>query len=455
MTTTLQTHPLSVLVARSNLSAAAYLKKVADRHRLLGYGSMAYRREKLTRWTSGTTPERSAQLAIAHLHGIAPAEVDRLGWPAFLLRAFPDDQDALEVPWTPQGTVTALISASSGSGEHMELDRRGFLVTTAGALATTLAHWSTAAPAIAVDDRRRRVGADAVDLFESRLSALRHLDDTVGAGRVYDAALLELRLVSDLLSNASYTTPVGRKLFGCAAEAARLAGWCAYDADRHAQAERHFVTSMRASASADDPTIGALTLGFWANLRYNAGDPRGALDLVDAALAERHAISSPRVRAMLHARAARAHSKAGEATAAWRSIDAAFSSYGASPPPREDLAQLYWVNHGELHQVAASSALALSEPSRALQHFQAAVSHEDPYDEQREVRGAVIYQARQAEAHLALGDVDAAVDLGHQVIQAMGGVESERSAGTLVKLRGILNDHRENPAVQDFLDYAA
>lgn len=115
---------------------------------------------------------------------------------------------------------------------------------------------------------------------------------------------------------------------------------------------------------------------------------------------------------------------------------------------------MYWINHGELHQVAASSALSLNEPKRALENFTAALTHADPYDTDREARGSAIYLARQAEAHLALGDVDAAVEVGHHVIGAMGGVDSARTTGTLAELRDHLNDHRHVPTVREFLDYA-
>ncbi|GAA3386359.1 transcriptional regulator [Streptomyces racemochromogenes] len=448
--TAVETHPLTTLMARHGLTAAGYLKRVADRHQALGYGAMAHRKEKATRWTrEGVTPERTALLAIASLHGIDHADVHRYGWPGFLLLALDDDQAVLESPWTVAGTVTALTDVGG------PVDRRGFLIASTSTLAAAVAQWTTAEPALAVTDRGRRVGAEATALFDVRLDALRHLDDTVGAGHVYDAAVLELRLITDLLKNASYTEDTGRRLFAAAAEASRLAGWCAYDHGRHAAAERHFVTSLRASASATDHTLGAVTLAFWANLRYNANDPHGALHLLDGALADRRKISSPRVTAMLHARAARAHSKADAPSAAWRQIDAAFDAYSRADSPKADLPSMYWVNHGELHQVAASSALSLSEPRRALEHFNAALHHDDPYDSDREVRGAVIYQVRQAEAHLALGDINAALDTGHQVITAMGGIDSARTTGTLQELRAQLADHQHIPTVRDFLDYAA
>ncbi|MGW2654387.1 hypothetical protein ACWC1D_12145 [Streptomyces sp. NPDC001478] len=116
--------------------------------------------------------------------------------------------------------------------------------------------------------------------------------------------------------------------------------------------------------------------------------------LLDGALADRRKISSPRVRAMLHARAARAHSKAGEPLAAWRQIDAAFDAYAQADVPEADLAPMYWINHGELHQVAASSAVSLGEPMRALENFRATLAHEGPYDTDREARGLRVVGGR-------------------------------------------------------------
>ncbi|WP_433241499.1 hypothetical protein ACQPYK_36335 [Streptosporangium sp. CA-135522] len=49
--TAVECHPLTTLMARHNLTAARYLKRVADRHLALGFGAMAYRKEKACRWT--------------------------------------------------------------------------------------------------------------------------------------------------------------------------------------------------------------------------------------------------------------------------------------------------------------------------------------------------------------------------------------------------------------------
>ncbi|MFJ6797083.1 hypothetical protein [Streptomyces sp. NPDC091268] len=100
---------------------------------------------------------------------------------------------------------------------------------------------------------------------------------------------------------------------------------------------------------------------------------------------------------MLHARAARAHSTAGALDQTWRHIDAYFNA----DVPEGDLASMYWINRGELHQGTASPALSLGEPRRAPAGFTAALADEDPYDTNRETRGTGVYRVRPTEGYLA------------------------------------------------------
>ncbi|MCX4792757.1 MULTISPECIES: hypothetical protein [unclassified Streptomyces] len=92
---------------------------------------------------------------------------------------------------------------------------------------------------------------------------------------------------------------------------------------------------------------------------------------------------------------------------------------------------------------------------RALESFRTALTDKNPYNSDHAARGTLIHQARQVEAHLALGNIDAALDLGHQVIDTIGGVDSARTASALEELRGRTAGHRHTPAAADFLAYAA
>ncbi|MFI6449653.1 transcriptional regulator [Kitasatospora sp. NPDC050543] len=449
-------HPLNQVLALRGWTSEFCLRRVAAKHKDLGYGAMAVRKEKVSRWTrpdSPQTPNVSTQLAMADVLGIDSREVYARPWPHWLLLALQDDSTIWESPWTPAGTIQALEDA----GGLVELDRRGFLIATTATVAAVLAQWATAEPAPARSFGGRQVGAAVADRFDSRLNELRHLDDDLGSDHVYDAARAESRLITRLLRDNTYTEATGRRLHACAAEASRLAGWCAFDSGQSAAAEKHFVASLRAAAGSSDRTAGATTLAFWANVRYSSQrpDPRGALDLVDGALAQRADITSPRVLTMLHIRKARAHSIAQEPTAAYRAIDDALAAYGQGTSPDDDLQSMYWITTGEVFQAAASAALSLGDPQRALTYFSAASTHHDPYDPRKEPRGTAIYLARESGAHLALGDLDGAVEAAQRSVDLMGGVSSARGSETLTGLRSELNRHRAAPVVKNFLDETA
>lgn len=444
-------HPLSQLLALRGWTSEDYLRRVSAKHRALGYGGLACRKEKLSRWTRPVrpqTPNEPTQLAMAAVLDIPMSEVRARTWPRWLLLGMRDHSAVWESPWTPGGTMHALDDAGGPT-----VDRRGFLTAGAGTIAAAIAQWAIAAPTSANAVSGRLIGAAVADRFDNRLNDLRHLDDDLGADHVYDAARAELRLINRLLRYNSYSEATGRRLYASAAEASRLAGWCAYDNGDVAAAEMHLHAALRASATSGDHTVGAIVAAFWANLRYGGktSDPRSALDLIDGALVHQARITSPRVLTMLYIRRARAHSLAGEPTAAYRAIDDALTAYDNGVPAGDDLPSVYWINAGEIHQAAASAALSLRDPARALGHFTAAVTDSDPYDAEKEPRGTAIYLIRQASAYLALGDLDGTVETTRHAVELMGGVSSARGGSALAELRADLARHRSAPVVADFL----
>ncbi|MEV6425048.1 transcriptional regulator [Streptomyces sp. NPDC051662] len=447
-------HPLAYLLWKRGMTNEAYLFRVAEQHRRMGYGQMGYRKEKASRWVSGEhAPTLRTQFAMAALEKISPEAVLAHGWPGWLLLAVPDDHPVFTAPWTTTATVHALEIAGG------PVDRRKFLITTSVTLGSTITQWSGAVPAGAATTGGRRIDHSVPDRFERRLDDLRHLDDHMGSGDVYEAARTEVRLITSTLKNASCTEDVRRRLLGAAAEASRSAGWTAYDSGQIAAAERHYVTALRSAASAADPVVGANTLAFWAIQQYSTGNPRGAIDLVEAALTQAPRIGSARMTAMLHARACRAHARAGDARAAARSANAALDTYAHAGAIADDPSCVYWFNLGETYQLLGSSALNLGDPKQALRHFRdASTAHSaegEAYNGDDFPRGHAIYLARLAEAHLALGDVDAAVDTAHTAVSRMGGVTSARGSSTLDDLRLKLSRRRGVPAVANFLNYTA
>jgi tetratricopeptide (TPR) repeat protein len=439
-------HPLAALRGELGTPADRYLDRLDEVHHALGYGRMAKGREKVSRWENGVhQPEKRAQHAMARLHGVAEEAVDRLGWPHFLLLAFADDRPVLDGPWTPAGTMAA-VAATSREGP---MDRRGFLISSGTTLTGLASRWRDAATDLPLPAHGRRLTPTVMTRLEQRLDDLRHLDDVLGVDRLLPAAVAEHRLLGDLADSASYDGPVGRRLFTNLAEAGRMCGYLNFDAGRHAQTQRFYITSLRASTSAGDRAVGANTLGFMATQVGTVGNPQDAVNLIRTAQEGIRRNTTPRVRAMLHVRAGRALSKTGEAGASARELDAARQAY-AQGPRDDDPAWAYWITEREIEMASGSAALDLKEPHHALTCFEAARS--TPHDTAGySLRDDVLYLSRTARAHLETGNLDAACATATEALTQNASAGSGRASGELDDIRSRLAPYRSSRVVYDFL----
>ena len=333
------------------------------------------------------------------------------------------------------------------------MDRRGFLIAT-GTTLTALGAGRVGAPPglpAVTASGRRRLTASMVTRLEQRLDDLRRLDDVLGGGELRSLAAAELKLLNTLADEAVYDTATGQRLFSALAEAARLSGWLHFDASRHAAAQSFYVTALRASATAGDRDAGANVLNFLAIQTYSVGNPQDAVNLVRTAQSQAtHA--TPRVRAMLHARAARALSKTGDRTACAHELDAARTACAAGPRD-EDPPWSYWICEGEIEMLAGSAALDLGDPRQALTFFDAA--RRAAYAADGYARDNALYLTRAAQAHLELGDVDASCATATQALGQSNGVDSARPSDALDTFRRHLAPHRHIRAAQEFLDLTA
>lgn len=448
-------HPLAALRAELELTGEQYLDRLDDVHFALGYGRMAKSRQKVSRWErSVNSPEMPARYAMARLHGIPREAVAELGWPDFLLLAFPDDRPALDSPWTLAGTVAAVAAAARGGSMQ---DRRGFLIASGATLSGLATSWSLtlAAPAAALPEvpanaapANARLTPALLDTLEQRLDDLRRLDDVLGGTRLRQTATAEYDLLKGLAEQTGQHGPLEHRLLSLLAEAARMCGWLSFDAGHHAHAQRFYITALRASASADDHQVGANTLAFMAIQVYSKGNPHDAVNLVRTAQDATTRRTTPRVKSMLHARAARALSKTGDRTACWRELDAARTEY-ARGAHDDDPPWSYWLNPGEIEMLAGSSALDLDDPRRALTHFEQA--RHVQYAADGYVRDHVLYLTRTARAHLELGDLDAACAVATDAVTQNATLNSARPSDALDDLRDELAPHRHVRAVSDFL----
>ncbi|MFE4755455.1 transcriptional regulator [Streptomyces mirabilis] len=441
---------LDVLGCRDH---GAFLRRLAGHHEALGFGPLATRPEKVSRWKRGVRPDRYTEAALAAMLGVPMEQVRAMGWPHWLRLALVDDRVLLTAPWTPAGALTAL--------EHLgrpDMDRRTALFSGGVLAAATLASWTAAYPADAVlTPGRLRVTARSAGLIEGRLAALRLMDDEIGSGETYELARAEGRMITEILRTRSYSEAVGRRLWSAAAEASRICGWCAFDSGNTDLAEAHYMGAVRSAASAHDPVTQANVFAFWSMARYSDGDISGALGHVEEALRNAIHTGSPRMIAMVHARASRAHAKAGDLHASQRAEEAAFTAYDRAGHLDDEPACVYWVSRAELHSWAASNASDLNDPRRALTHYAAVTTprEAETYDDDAYPRSRALRLSREADAHLSLRDVDAAVHTADQAVQAIGGVTSARGTTVLTDLRTKLRAHQQLPAVREFVDRTA
>nr|WSX75799.1 transcriptional regulator [Streptomyces sp. NBC_00899] len=446
-------HPLAYLLHANRWSATDYLARLDPIHQKFGYGKLdTTARKRVSRWIrEGVTPDDEMQHVMAVFHGIAPHQITARPWPQWLTAACLRENRLLDTEWTDRKTIE-LHDLIAGYGETME--RRGFLVITGAGISTVLAAGAAAQPAPA-RARGTRISGATADLFEESLAILRRQDDQLGSGEVHASARVQHRMITTTLKNASCTEEIRRRLYAAAAEASRICAWTAYDSGDLGLAEEHYVAAFQAAVFCGDPVVTANTLNFWAIMQYSNGDPHGAADLVTDALSRSRQIGSPRMEAMLYARLARAHARAGDRRATARAENAAFAAYDRArdSSPDEDPDCVYWVNLGELHSWAATNAMDLNAPDQALTHFEAipAAHRDEGYDTQAYPRAAALRMTRTAEAYVALGDLEGAIHSAYQAVDHIGGVTSARGTTTLRNLRSNLTNHRHVPVVSEFL----
>lgn len=275
----------------------------------------------------------------------------------------------------------------------------------------------------------------------------------MGGDQLCKAARAEFELLDHLANKASYDEATGRRLFSTVAEAARITGWVHYDHGLHAAAQKYFITGLRASATAGDPVGGAYILTFMASQTYNVGNPQDAVGLLQTAQERAGSRATAAVRAYMHATAARAHAKTPYGRyACVRELEKARTAVAAGSHD-DDPPWIYWITRPEIEMMAASAALDLGDPRRALDFFRGArtADYADAY-----AKNDAIHLVWTADAYLALGEIDAACETALEAYLKGKEIDSARQSGALTDFRTRLKaKHRGSRTAKDFLDLTA
>ncbi|MFJ4185486.1 hypothetical protein [Kitasatospora sp. NPDC089509] len=441
-------NPLMMLRAGMGLSQPEYARLVAERHVELGFGQMAARREKVSRWESGRiAPEHTAQLAMAHIHGVADGDVVRLGWPHWLYMAVGDGLLSGE-----RHDFESAVAALRGSVQLAGAPGPPGLVVRGAALARQLR--AVGARVAAPEHGRGREGPpaarDLVEWLDGRISALerQHNRSSLAPTALYTAALAEHRIAVRLLTTAGYDARTGGRLIALAARTGLRCGWFSHMLGEYARAERQALAAMRAAAAAGEPALVSEAMMLLAIRHLEAGAPADARLLVRAARTIDPRLP-PDSQVVLHAEDAMARARGGEESGAVRELDKALEkTTGLGGDPEVEAGLDVMAQRFALSLVQARVALGFGYLHEAGRYIDAAVPYLITPQAGPRCPHTGVFLLQALDARIALGELDRAVTVVHQALAAVGALPPALT----VRYRKRLVPFQGEPLVRHALD---
>ncbi|MFF6971145.1 MULTISPECIES: transcriptional regulator [Streptomyces] len=447
-------HPLAALRTKAGYTHGEYAQLIATTHAELGFGQMAARREKVSRWEAGrAVPERTAQLAIAHIHAVPQEEVLRLDWPDWLHLANGDTRQ-LELPWTRAAVPEAILDAVAGRKQLQQ----EYLLATGWAARSLVKNWLDAvseevslAPTVPLRGVVGRMppaeaeSAEPGSLLEActRLRTLHQFAAKFSASWLAPATELELRHLADHFLASPEALHTGREVLVLAAEGLSVCGFIARVQGEHVNAQRFYVAALRCATAAADPEVAAAVLTMHVGQYLDLEMHEEAAELLAAVreLLDRHTngTADPALQALLYAQTARIHAQRGDDMGRVRAMAAgrrALSTPSAAGLPILPLRSESW-----LSCIDAVSLLDMHQPERALRHFDPLFSRQGPGLNLPPVVRAM-YLLRAAEAQLTLGDLVGGAESEAKASALLGGVQAAAAERIRVALRAARHERR-------------
>ncbi|MFH9067793.1 helix-turn-helix domain-containing protein [Streptomyces alboflavus] len=235
------------------------------------------------------------------------------------------------------------------------------LLGASGELAALLAAPGEPVPWLA--DRESGVEGDIAHVRTSVAHLLEH-DHRYGGDQVAPAAVQVWRTAQRGLDSGTVPDRLRREYAAAVAEAAQVAGWLLFVADRQESARTAFLEAYALACQAGDRPMQWFVQDMIAMQGVQSGGRLGeALRIADAFLSGLRV--PPRVTLLAHLRRARALAHAGDGARALSEMKASWAILDDSIGPR-DPAWTWWLNECELSGHEGEVHLALGDPARAL-----------------------------------------------------------------------------------------
>lgn len=454
-------HPLAALRAKAGYTHGEYAHLIAKTHAELGFGQMAARREKVSRWEAGrAVPELTAQLAMAHIHAVPQEEVISRKWPDWLHLAIGDARQ-LELPWTSAAVPEAILDAVVGR----KLIQQEYLLATGKAARSLAEAWTDAmgeALGKSSEDaardgsgllRRPGMDGEAGSVLEActRLRELQTFTKRFTADWLVHASEMELRTLANHFLASPEALRTGPDLLIIAAEGLAVCGFIARLQGEHINSQRYYLAALRcATAAADAETAAAIvTLHVGQYLDLQLHEEAAELVMAVGKLLNEQQISvkDPALVALMHAQTARIHAMRGDDLGRRRALSSGRQVLDTGVASGS-LPILPIRCHAWLRLMDGVSLLDLGQPDRAIKHFAPVLSTAEATRLPLPPAARAMYMLRAAETQVALGDGIAAADTAARAATLLGGVR----AAAAERVRFALHAYTHLPSVNKFLE---
>lgn len=303
----------------------------------------------------------------------------------------------------------------------------------------------------------RAVGIEDVHRVHDAIDAFVDMDHRYGGKLTRPAIVHFLNVEVAPLLQGHYSDEVGSQLMSAAAAMTTLAGWSAYDLAQHGLAQSHYGQALALAKAADNPLTSAWILATASQQAIDLKHSKLAVRLARAAQMAGHDVASPRVRAVLLLREARASAidvefaetpNQSTITRVERILGAAEDAFTASTPGDEDPRWAHDLDHAELMAESGCVWRMIGQYRRAAEYAQAALNEFDSTF----VRSRQFNMIHRGQALLGLGELDAALAVTREALPLSINQRSARSVALVRTFNRQLNAQATEPSVRDWRD---
>lgn len=403
---------------------------------------------QVSRWLAGRHPQpRTCRLiarALAEKLG-RRVTLDEIGYGG----AASGPDTGLEYPANVAASITALCQLTHNDLHDASVSA---LTVVPDAWNTLLVRWL-----VDSDQGQARAPADPRPVTATDVEAIRdatimfgNYDYKFGGGRpkLLVAKFLEIEVLPHL-PHVSPTDPVGREYFREVAALTRLAGWTAYDAGAHGQAQRYLTQAFRLARAAGDKALCGRILAGMSHQANFLGHYQLAVDLATAAHHGAQGYTTPTTVALFLAMKARAHASLGQEADATAALLAAERQHTLCNPENDPMWIRYF-DRAELHAEFAHCFRDLNKPKLANHHAAASVRE----SANLYVRSLSFCRTVLATSHLQNSDIEEALAVATGVVDTAAALQSSRVRSYIADFRARLAAIRkDDPIVRKFNEY--